>query len=89
MHIAHFAIWAKDLERLKSFYERYFGAKTNNKYTNAQKQFQSYFLTFASGAQLELMFRQTFFLRKHHMDQIVLAMRIWPCQWDQSQLSMP
>jgi lactoylglutathione lyase len=57
MHIAHLAIWAKDLENLKTFYERYFGAQANTKYINAQKQFQSYFLTFTSGARLELMSR--------------------------------
>jgi lactoylglutathione lyase len=57
MHIAHLAIWAKDLEKLKRFYERYFDAQATAKYLNAQKQFQSYFLTFASGAQLELMHR--------------------------------
>jgi lactoylglutathione lyase len=57
MHIAHLAIWAKDLESLKTFYERYFGARANTKYINAQKHFQSYFLTFTSGARLELMSR--------------------------------
>jgi lactoylglutathione lyase len=57
MHIAYLAIWAKDLENLKTFYERYFGAQANTKYINVQKQFQSYFLTFTSGARLELMYR--------------------------------
>jgi lactoylglutathione lyase len=46
MHIAHLAIWVRDLENLKPFYERYFGVQANTKYINAQKQFQSYFLTF-------------------------------------------
>ena len=57
MHIAHLSIWVQDLENLKIFYERYFGAQTATKYLNEQKQFQSYFLTFASGARLELMHR--------------------------------
>ena len=57
MYIAHLAIWAKDLETLKTFYERYFGAQATAKYVNAQKQFQSYFLVFTSGARLELMYR--------------------------------
>ncbi len=57
MHIAHLAIWVKDLENLKTFYERYFKAQAAAKYLNAQKRFQSYFLTFASGARLELMHR--------------------------------
>ena len=57
MHIAHLAIWANDLENLKTFYENYFEARATAKYSNTQKQFQSYFLTFASGARLELMHR--------------------------------
>jgi lactoylglutathione lyase len=57
MHIAHLALWAKDLENLKTFYERYFGAQATTKYLNAQKHFQSYFLTFTSGARQELMHR--------------------------------
>ena len=57
MHIAHLAIWAKDLENLKAFYEHYFGAQASTKYINGQKHFQSYFLTFTSGARLELMSR--------------------------------
>jgi lactoylglutathione lyase len=55
MHIKHVAIWTRDLEQLKAFYETYFEANAGSKYTNASKQFQSYFLTFASGARLELM----------------------------------
>lgn len=53
--IEHVAIWARDIERLKSFYEKYFDAEAGSKYTNERKQFQSYFLTFSSGARLELM----------------------------------
>lgn len=55
MHIEHVAIWTKDLEQLKAFYETYFQARTGDKYLNAKKQFESYFLTFSSGARLELM----------------------------------
>lgn len=57
MHIEHIAIWTQDLERLKSFYEIYFAAQAGPKYTNPAKQFESYFLRFASGARLELMYR--------------------------------
>ncbi|MEZ4656284.1 MAG: VOC family protein [Caldilineaceae bacterium] len=57
MKIEHIAIWTTRLEELKSFYERYFGARTNAKYRNAAKQYESYFLTFASGARLEIMQR--------------------------------
>ena len=34
MHIEHVAIWTCDLERLKTFYETYFGARAGSKYCN-------------------------------------------------------
>ncbi|MDJ0832541.1 MAG: VOC family protein [Gammaproteobacteria bacterium] len=55
MQIEHIAIWTKDLETLKDFYIKYFGARANNKYTNTNKGFESYFLSFDSGARLEIM----------------------------------
>ncbi len=57
MRIEHLAIWAHDLERLKHFYESYFGVTANEKYVNPKKQFESYFLSFESGARLEIMKR--------------------------------
>ena len=55
MRIEHIAIWTPDLERLRQFYETYFEGRANTKYVNPRKQFESYFLTFADGARLELM----------------------------------
>lgn len=55
MHIEHIAIWTKNLEQLKAFYEAYFEAQSGEKYVNPNKQFESYFLRFDSGARLELM----------------------------------
>ena len=55
MRIEHVAIWTHDLERLRSFYETYFAGRANAKYVNPRKQFESYFITFAAGARLELM----------------------------------
>ena len=55
MYIEHIAIWTKKLEQLKAFYETYFQAKAGEKYVNAAKQFESYFLTFSCGTRLELM----------------------------------
>lgn len=55
MKIEHFAIWTKDLERLRAFYEHYFQAKAGKKYTNPKKHFESYFLSFENGCRLELM----------------------------------
>jgi lactoylglutathione lyase len=57
MRIEHVAIWTHDLERLRQFYETYFGGTANTKYVNPRKQFESYFITFADGARLELMQR--------------------------------
>lgn len=55
MKIEHIAIWAEDLKGLVSFYQTYFDASVSDLYRNDAKQFQSRFLTFASGARLELM----------------------------------
>lgn len=55
MYIDHLAIWVRDLERMRTFYQTYFGAVANDKYSNTQKNFASYFLQFASGPRLELM----------------------------------
>ena len=55
MNIEHIAIWAQDIETLKGFYETYFEATSNDKYINHKKGFSSYFLSFATGARLELM----------------------------------
>ncbi|GAB3919851.1 VOC family protein [Larkinella terrae] len=55
--IAHLAIWTQDLERIRAFYETYFGATSSAIYQNSAKQFSSYFLSFGEGCQLELMHR--------------------------------
>ncbi|SOD97675.1 VOC family protein [Spirosoma fluviale] len=56
MKIEHLAIWVRDLEKMRTFYETYFAASSNDKYVNTVKGFSSYFLTFpAGGARLEIM----------------------------------
>lgn len=55
MKIEHIAVWCRDLEKMRSFYIRYFHAVSNDLYVNEQKQYRSYFLSFESGARLELM----------------------------------
>ena len=55
MTLEHIAIWTNQLEVLKDFYLKYFGGQPNNKYINEKKGFSSYFLSFESGARLELM----------------------------------
>ncbi len=53
--IDHVALYVKNLEEAKRFYEHYFGATSNELYHNIQRGFQSYFLSFGDGARLELM----------------------------------
>lgn len=57
MRIEHVAIWTRNLERLKAFYETYFEASAGPRYVNERKRFSSYFLSFGEGARLELMSR--------------------------------
>ncbi|GAB4002755.1 VOC family protein [Spirosoma daeguense] len=56
MRIEHIAIWVRNLEQMRTFYQTYFGATSNNKYINTHKEFSSYFLSFSKGGpRLELM----------------------------------
>jgi lactoylglutathione lyase len=55
LHIEHVAIWTRNLESLRAFYETYFGGTSGPKYTNPVRQFESYFVSFEGGARLELM----------------------------------
>ncbi len=57
MKVAHIAIWTNDLEAMKAFYLQYFELTANEKYYNPSKKFSSYFLSFKSGARIELMHR--------------------------------
>ena len=57
MRIHHIAIWTFRLEEMKKFYIRYFKGTSNEKYVNPQKGFESYFIRFDCGADLELMSR--------------------------------
>ncbi len=56
MKLEHTALWTADLERSRAFYQRWFGARSNTRYTNPRHGFASYFLAFErGGARLELM----------------------------------
>ena len=57
MTLSHIAIWTNDIERAKAFYVSYLGGKSNEKYMNPKKDFESYFITFEGGASLEIMRR--------------------------------
>ncbi len=56
--VEHVALWVEDLECARIFFETYFGATSNDIYINAAG-FHSYFLTFGSGARLEIMYDGT------------------------------
>lgn len=57
MKIEHVALWTRDIERLRAFYEWWFGARANARYESARvRGFASYFLSLpGGGARLELM----------------------------------
>lgn len=56
MKINHIALWANDIELLRMFYVRYFGAISGEKYHNPVSGFTSYFLTFPDGdTRIEIM----------------------------------
>lgn len=58
MRIEHIAIWVNDLEEMKDFYIRYFNMKCSIIYENPKKGFTSYFLSFDTGARIEIMNRK-------------------------------
>ena len=55
MVVEHVALWVRDLERARAWWEAYFGATSNDEYVNAAG-FHSYFMTLpGGGARVELM----------------------------------
>lgn len=57
MKIGHIAIFVKDLEKVKYFFERFFMGKSNNQYHNPHTGLRTYFLSFEGRCSLELMYR--------------------------------
>jgi lactoylglutathione lyase len=55
MIIDHIAIWTNQIEKMKDYYVRYFNGTANKKYRYNENQFESYFVSFKSGARIELM----------------------------------
>ena len=55
MEIEHMAMYVKDLEKTKTFFEIYLNARANAGYHNPKTDFRSYFLSFDDGARLEIM----------------------------------
>ena len=69
MQIEHIALWTYQLERMREFYEKYFQARVGSKYQNKAKKYSSYFLSFSSGARLELMSRPGISEQKSQIDE--------------------
>ena len=57
MTIGHAAVYVRDLEGARAFFETYFQAVSGPEYHNPATRFRSYFLSFDGGARLELMTR--------------------------------
>lgn len=57
MRIDHFAMYVTDLEAVKDFFIRFFGAKANEMYHNPRTGLRTYFLAFEDGGRLEIMSR--------------------------------
>jgi len=57
VELEHVALYVNDLEAMKDFYVRHFQAAPNQKYHNPRTGLETYFLSFAGGARLEIMRR--------------------------------
>ncbi len=55
MRIGHVAMYVKDLEGMKHFFERFFDARANGGHENPKSGLKTYFLSFDDGMRLELM----------------------------------
>lgn len=64
MRIDHVAVWVKDLEIMKNFYERYFAVSSSKLYQNKKTGFKSYFLKFDNNSRIEIMSRDDIFKEK-------------------------
>jgi lactoylglutathione lyase len=58
MRINHIALYVNDLEKMKTFYEKYFNAKTNNIYHNVKTGLKTYFLEFDNDCRIEIMTKE-------------------------------
>ena len=55
MKLEHIATWTDNIELLRNYYVSFFDGQSNEMYINPKTQFQSYFISFESGARLEIM----------------------------------
>ncbi len=58
MKIDHIALYCRDLEGMREFFEKYFEGKANNLYHNPRTNLRTYIITFPNGqSRLEIMTR--------------------------------
>lgn len=58
MNIDHIALYCRDLEGMREFFEKYFEGKANNLYHNPRTNLRTYIITFPNGqSRLEIMTR--------------------------------
>lgn len=69
MYIEHIAMYVNDLEKARDFFVKYFGAVSNGGYHNPKTDFRSYFLTFDSGARLEIMHKPQMSDEEKHLNR--------------------
>jgi lactoylglutathione lyase len=55
--IEHVALWVRDLERMRAFYETHLGGRSGPLYRNERTGYSSHFVAFGDGPRLELMTR--------------------------------
>ena len=58
MEVNHIALYVNDLENIKKFYIKYFGAKSNEMYYNPTTGLKTYFLEFSNGCKVEIMTKE-------------------------------
>ncbi|MCF8373172.1 MAG: VOC family protein [Bacteroidales bacterium] len=69
MKIEHIAIWVENLETMRDFYTTFFNTSSSEKYINEKKGFSSYFLSFGTGARIEIMHRSDIFERTEFKEE--------------------
>ena len=55
MKIEHIAMYVNDIEQVRDFFVKYLDGKSNDGYHNPKTDFRSYFISFDTGARLEIM----------------------------------
>lgn len=73
MKIAHIGIWVSDLELMKDFYTNDFNGVSKKKYKNPAKKFESYFIMFECGAEIELMHKDSIQIETNNGEKIGIS----------------